>query len=134
MRATPNFAIIDSYTQGTQAFTALADFNAKTLYTVSADGKCYAQPERGTIEDRIPDLRKVTYMRNTTFNGVAVYEWQDHATAPPKRYLTTMDANQYPVAFESEQQGVLETYANFKPVTNWPAGTFTPAPSCNATA
>lgn len=34
-----------------------------TQFIVDSTGKCLSQPERGNINDRIPDLRRVTFMQ-----------------------------------------------------------------------
>lgn len=57
------------------------------------------------IHPRPQNCLRFEPLQNTTFNGINVYEWQDHATAPPNRYFVTMDANEYPVALGECRQG-----------------------------
>ena len=95
--------------------------------------QCREQPERGSIQDRIPDLRRVTYNMTTTYQGQQVYVWNDSQGGRGPRgieYLTTADANEYPVAFTDFNQGFAEVYSQFTPVTNWPAGSFSKPAGC----
>ena len=52
---------------------------------------CHERPEHGDIRQRIPDLRAITYNTTGTFQGTAVYIWNDHRDL---EYLTTQDSNQ----------------------------------------
>ena len=95
--------------------------------------QCREQPERGSIQDRIPDLRRVTYNKTDTFNGQQVYVWNDSQGGRGPRgieYLTTADANEYPVAFTDFNAQFQEVYSAFTPVTNWPSGSFSKPAGC----
>jgi len=67
------------------------------------------------------------YNGTSTFDNQAVYVWDDHRDV---QYLTTQDANQYPVAFTDRRAGFTETYSNFKAIATWPAGTFDKPAGC----
>lgn len=48
------------------------------VFTQGGKPACHEQPERGNIQDRIPDLRAVVYNGTITFQGAQVYVWDDH--------------------------------------------------------
>jgi len=125
-------AIVDAGTdpRTKDAFTDVTDFGAHRNYFVTGTpAVCHERPERGQIQDRIPDLRAISYNGTGTFQGQAVYIWNDHRDL---EYLTTQDKNQYPVAFTDARNGFTEVYSNFAAQTagSWPAGTFAKPASC----
>ena len=102
MFSVSNNAVQDSFTdpRGNKGLD-LHDYQQRRDYVVIGN-QCREQPERGSIQDRIPDLRRVTYNKTDTFNGQQVYVWNDSQGGRGPRgieYLTTADANEYPVAF-----------------------------------
>jgi hypothetical protein len=110
--------------------TDLADYGAKRNYMVIGT-QCRDIPERGSIQDRIPDLRRVTYNTTSTFNGVSVYVWDDSHAGGPRtmEYLTSADSNEFPVAFTDIGNAWSDAYSNFvngEP----PAGTFNKPAGC----
>ena len=128
MFSVQNNAVQDSFTdpRGNKGLD-LHDYAQHRDYMVFGT-QCREQPERGSIQDRIPDLRRVTYNKTDTFNGQSVYgtisltlplalaSWtRTHPSVPASstvwndsnggrgprgiEYLTTADTNEYPVAF-----------------------------------
>jgi hypothetical protein len=156
MFSVSNNAVQDSFTdpRGNKGLD-LHDYQQRRDYVVIGN-QCREQPERGSIQDRIPDLRRVTYNKTDTFNGQQVYVWNDSQGGRGPRgieYLTTADANEYPVAFtDFNNQRVkwrpackpsprrpltalpfrrfADVYSAFTPVTTWPAGSFSKPAGC----
>jgi len=73
MFSVKNNAVQDSFTdpRGNKGLD-LHDYQQHRDYVVIGT-QCREQPERGSIQDRIPDLRRVTYNKTDTFNGQSVY-------------------------------------------------------------
>lgn len=73
MFSVQNNAVQDSFTdpRGNKGLD-LHDYAQHRDYMVFGT-QCREQPERGSIQDRIPDLRRVTYNKTDTFNGQSVY-------------------------------------------------------------
>ena len=73
MFSVKNNAVQDSFTdpRGDKGLD-LHDYQQHRDYMVFGT-QCREQPERGSIQDRIPDLRRVTYNKTDTFNGQSVY-------------------------------------------------------------
>ena len=73
MFSVSNNAVQDSFTdpRGNKGLD-LHDYQQRRDYVVIGN-QCREQPERGSIQDRIPDLRRVTYNKTDTFNGQQVY-------------------------------------------------------------
>lgn len=93
-----NNAILDGFTdpRGNKGIY-LADYAQHRAYMVIGT-TCHEQPERGSIQDRIPDLRRVTYNKTDTYKGQQVYVWNDSNGGRGPRgieYLTTADTNEY---------------------------------------
>ena len=62
-----------------------------------------------------------------------MYVWNDSQGGRGPRgieYLTTADANEYPVAFTDFNNGFADVYTKFTPVTTWPAGSFSKPAGC----
>ena len=128
-----NNAILEGFTdrQGNKG-SDLHDYQNHRDY-LTIGNNCRAGPERGQIQDRIPDLRRVTYNMTKTFQGQQVYVWNDSNGGRGPRgleYLTTADAAENPVAFTDFNGGFTEVYSNFQAQPNWPAGTFAPPANC----
>lgn len=88
-----NNAVIDSFKDREgNAASDLTDYAAQRDYftiTNATATQCFERPVRGNINERIPDLRAVVFDGKQTFNGQAVYAWNDHHGIV---YLTTADA------------------------------------------
>jgi hypothetical protein len=73
MFSVKNNAVQDSFTdpRGNKGIN-LHDYAQRRDYLVIGT-QCREQPERGSIQDRIPDLRRVTYNMTSTYAGQQVY-------------------------------------------------------------
>lgn len=125
--STSNAAILDDYSRFGHNGTSLQDWKTGIAYE-AMDGHCREHPIRGTIP--APPVNTFIFNGTVTFpDGKQAYRY----TEPQFRdqeYFTTPDVNQYPIAFYDYRQEMAQEFRNFKPITAWPANTFSKPAGC----
>ena len=125
-------AVLDDFHRFNTTAIALTDYKAPGIRYDVFDGQRGPECRESPVREQMPIPPVQNFLYNGTItlrDGTKAYRY----TEPQNRdqdYLTTADANQYPVAFYDRRDETALEFRNFKAQTTWPAGTFAKPAGC----